>query len=498
MCSSKMARRLSFARPTEFVSKLIILHTKMINEATTSVQLLSKPKRLPYSTVYWKTKSTSRCTEIFLESQICNLPKSLVCLSIPKDIHLTYKVFSKLPPGLTFLDLRSNKHFAMQKIWHKIPAGLTHLSLGSISDENFAHLPQTLTHLDLPNSDNFFDKHIPHLSPNLTFLGLRRNKITDAGIRHLPPLLTHLDLRSSQKISGDAIPHLPKHLTFLALGHVCAPKTEEGHILLPAKLKSFSVSSLKWNAKLMPGFMPKDLTRLSLRSFSELGTALLENLPTRLISLTLMYPVAFVHEHIAMLPRHLEYLRLPFTVSISDDSLAHLPRSLKSIYLPGEILSDECIKHLPSGITYLSLGRNNLLTDASIAQLPRSLLHLELTCNCNLTDACVPHLPRGLETLDLLCNERLSDVSIPHLPRTLTRLDLSRNKLITDAGIPNLPQSLLHLYLVYNCKITNESVAHLPRSLKTLDLHYTNVTDESIDQAPPFLKFVRWNNTHEE
>ena len=543
MCSYKMMIRLSLTRPKEFVSNLTLLHAKMIHEGTTSVQLLAKPKRLPYRDILRKTKS-SCCTEVFLESQICNLPQSLTRLSIPKDIHLTKKVFSKLPPGLTFLDLTSNMNFGMHRIWHKIPVGLEHLSLGSICSQNFAHLPHSLTHLNLPNSDNLFDKHIPHLPPNLTFLALGRNtKITDAGIRLLPPLLTHLDLQNNQKISddaiqnlpkhlthldlrnslkisGDAIQNLPKHLTFLALGYLCRPNTRED-ILLPSKLKTFRIASFKWNAELSPEFMPKDLTRLRLRS-SVCCRALLNNLPHRLVHLTLgLSTDSFLDEHVAMLPRCLEHLKLSFSISIRSESLAHLPNSLKSIHLVGETFSDEFVRHLPSGLSILSLAQNNLLTDAAMAQLPKKLTQLELPHNELITDIGISHLPRELTYLDLLWNKMITDIGIshlprgltyldlswnmfvtdagiPHLPRGLTHLDLSRTLLVTDAGIPHLPQGLLHLYLVENCNITNKSVVSLPRSLKSLDLLNTNVTDESIDQAPPFLKWVRWKNTDDE
>lgn len=218
--------------------------------------------------------------------------------------------------------------------------------------------------------------------------------------------------------------------------------------------------------------------------------------------------------------KKLEFLSIHGTKGITARGIEHLNEvtSLKGIELCGQDITDDCIVHISSNVTSLSL-EDTQITDAGLLHILslENLTELSVVdrffspTETPVTDAGVKHLA-SMKNLEVLHLRRLglSDRSVKHLKslKRLVRLRLAGNQIsndgladlqnlvhirqleltnnkVTDSGLVHLKPlaDLEQLYLVNN-NITDRGLVHLTHlaNLRLLQLHDTKVSKQGIDK----------------
>ena len=171
--------------------------------------------------------------------------------------------------------------------------------------------------------------------------------------------------------------------------------------------------------------------------------------------------------------KKLEFISVRGTKGITARGIEHLNEltSLKGLELGGQDITDDCIVHISSDVTSLSL-EDTQITDAGLQHISSLENLTELSVvdrffspnETPVTDAGVKHLA-SMKNLEILHLRRLglSDLSVKHLKslKGLVRLRLAGNQ-ISNSGLAYL-QNMVHIRQLEltNNKVTDSGLAHL-------------------------------------
>lgn len=257
------------------------------------------------------------------------------------------------------------------------------------------------------------------------------------------------------------------------------------------------------------------LLHLHLEGTQAIQDANCKNLPSSLLSLTLLNNTILTNKAIAMLPASITALSLPKNHNINFEALERLTL-LTSLHISGHAVKSGSMTkdtlfatlaelemqnnrrlqasdliYLPSSLTSLNLRMNNTLGADGLTRLPESLL--TLTWGSNVLDTDIKKLPKALTALTLVLCKSLSDECIANLPRTLTHLDLWSNKL-SDKCISLLPRGLKVLYLASDA-LSDECATFFPSNgLLQLKLNFSPFSDKFlIGLNQPYLRRLELN-----
>lgn len=206
-----------------------------------------------------------------------------------------------LPPGLTHLDLKWNKH---------------------LTEACIPHLPRTLAYLDLRRLRCVSTAYMAHLPRTLTHLNLRNAALTDSDMPHLPPALTHLVLRYAVWLTAASLPYLPRTLTHLEISTNGESflSSDDNIALLPRSL----VDLYLWQSGMNACYLTEACVKNFPRSLTSLridgGGSRREN----------MWTDACVPH----LPPKLKHLRLPYNSNLTESCLARMPPGLETLEWP--------------------------------------------------------------------------------------------------------------------------------------------------------------------
>lgn len=272
-----------------------------------------------------------RLIHLVLESSQFNHPVDQLPCGL---LHLTlgwafHHYLDHLPPDLDTLQVKDQSMIHLDHL----PRGLSHLSIdvrhGAINARDFnplsQWLPQTLTHLTLPDN---FDDSVDYLPPSLKVLDLRRARFNQP-LDHLTDGLTHLFLGFE---FNKPIDHLPSRLTHLWLGY----KFNQCVDHLPLTLLE-----LKLGCKFAKHLdhLPPLLRRLNVKSY-QMHLFSLDYLPAGLRVLKLKNPLKEYHPNFF-------------------SSLDHLPSGLVILVIRTKMTLSIPMDHLPSDLECLALSSNN-------------------------------------------------------------------------------------------------------------------------------------------
>lgn len=372
-------------------------------------------------------------------------------------------------------------------------------------DSHIAHLPSTLTHLNLKNCTQLTTECIGTLPIHLTELHLSDfSNLTDVGLSLLPRSLIRLHIESiGRNITPVGMMNLPRSLTYLKWN---LPYLTNAHVShMPRALQSLHTDGRDLDDSTMIE-LPRQMTELSFRWSSNLRDGCVDHLPKTLTLLKLPFAPHLTDDCVAQMPNNLIKLILTFTDQLTDRCVPHLPKHLTKLDIFSAHMTDECIRHLPRSLTKLRLKIVQISQRICEIDWPAGLLDLDLSSTCTASlDLNLLHLPKRLTRLCINRCKNLNASSVQHLPRTMTDLDLhidddtqpqeqasglmrylpnglKRFNLtgypIMDADIADLPRGLLDLQLCDNLTLTDACFTWLPPELKELDLsrnpHFTH------------------------
>lgn len=369
------------------------------------------------------------------------LPRSL--LEFRSNLPIYDRDFAHLPRTLTVLEL-TRQGSVESDGFRDLPPLLRHLRLFTTSEHldkikrNLCYLPPTITSLELPYLSHVDTKFVQSLPFTLLALNLSRVHIlSDSQLALLPRALTHLNIKAASSITNDSLRNLPPNLTFLCIQRMneISPgylnKHNHGFIHNNNHTHNNSDSLIAEAIKLLPN---------SITSYSELPRALQR-----------------------------EYTRLYLKRSLDGENYNNhsIPRWVSSN------LTDELVALLPPDLQTLDLRDNQYITEHSILKVPSGLRRL--------------YLPRrgvaGGETEEnpLI---KLPGVLFKYLPRELRELDLPHVGELQDEHLQTLPPNLTKFKLCVDAQkspISGKSLRFLPSTLTQLEVPFCFLQDIDIN-----------------
>jgi len=291
---------------------------------------------------------------------------------------------------------------------------------------------------------------------------------------------------------------------------------------LPASVQSFEFfnccSLTKSTTNDDVKYLPRDMTKLSLKNCENIADDAVAFLPASLKFLDLSGSKVC---DVSKVPRGLKFLvlarsQLPFK------TLAGLPDTLVTLDLSQCALELGALDCLPSSICTLNLSGCSTLTDQHLAQLAllSELKALFLEGSPSITSKGIEELPASLQVLSIKHCAGINDRAVLSIPRNLKEFSLWKCKSVTKSGLIRLPSTLVALKLVHTAindeivgmlpsnlnrlslfgcqQVTDAGLQLLPQSVMDLDISWTSITDKGlrgmVDRLP-YLNKVNLSNT---
>jgi hypothetical protein len=333
--------------------------------------------------------------------------------------------------------------------------------------DEFKHLPASLTHLDISNSQHVLDAHLSLLPRSLRSLNLSGcHNITNQGMSLLPPALEHLDISECFLVSDIGLRNLSG-----VVGRTRDEIEEEE----------------RERARLVAEQQQREEEEAERRRRK--GKAKLDD-DADAIQSELESPLDFAPEVIAALPD-----LVSDDEDADEESTAQQPQPQPTEPEPEPAAGDVGRQLLPvvdnPPFPHLtSLLLHKCFAISSLDFLPRTLEELDIShLNLNFAGRCFTSLPPTIKKLTVT-DCRVSDDSLWDLPPSLVYLDLTQCYFITDSGLQALyGMPYLKTLVVRACsRIYGDGLVSLPASLEQLVLSQTNIADESLDTLPASIK----------
>lgn len=220
--------------------------------------------------------------------------------------------------------------------------------------------------------------------------------------------------------------------------------------------------------------MLPSLERLELDGRPALSNAFLVNLPSRLLTLSLVQNVTITEAGLKYLPPDLHELRLPALQPLLQTELLNLPPRILILQL--KRLDSHSYHLLPKSLTDLTMKETVIEDHRHLAGLPPDLSSLRTEFIVKVVTSWVHRLPSSLTWLESQIRDcQPGDIALADLPRSLTYLATS-TAILSPQSFSELPPSL-HTLRCYGGELHGRDAVNFPPSVQRLEICSTKLVD---------------------